>query len=50
MTEEQVHYVTHAVREVVELSRRGRYLAPGAAAAPISPMVFGGQGSSEGNL
>ena len=50
MTEEQVHYVTHAVREVVELSRRGRYLAPGAAAEPISPMVFGGQGSSEGNL
>jgi dTDP-4-amino-4,6-dideoxygalactose transaminase len=50
MTEEQVRYVAQSVREVLKNSRRLRCVAPGAAAAAVSPKVLEVTGSSEGNL
>jgi hypothetical protein len=42
--------VAQSVREVLEGSRRPRYVAPNAAAVVISPNVVEAIGSSEGNL
>jgi dTDP-4-amino-4,6-dideoxygalactose transaminase len=50
MTEEQVHYVAQSVREVLESSRRPRYVAPNAAAIVISPNSVEAIASPEGNL
>jgi len=48
MTLEQVHYVAQSVREVLDRSRRVRYVAPGASAAAIPLAGFEASGSSKG--
>jgi dTDP-4-amino-4,6-dideoxygalactose transaminase len=50
MTEDQIHYVAQSVREVLERSRRLRFVAPGTRAAVISTNALEAAGSSEGSL
>ena len=47
MTEEQVHYVAQSVREILESSRRVRFVAPGAPTATFPPAHCDAAGSSE---
>jgi hypothetical protein len=50
MTEEQVHYVAKSVREVLDGSRRARFVAPGASVKAISPRASEASEMCEGNL